>query len=152
MPPTISKAVIPAAGIGSRLLPLTKATSGIINYGLLKQLRRRNGLGGSVLINAGRGSGLRGVAERYEKHHQVRISEPAITASVILAKRYISDRALPDTAVDLLDEKSRKRIDYSKIDELFAAGLPGIPPLESDGKHATYNDWIEAWQSFKAGM
>ena len=37
------------------LLPLTKATSGIINYGLLKQLRRRNGLGGSVLINAGRG-------------------------------------------------------------------------------------------------
>jgi len=37
------------------LLPLTKATQGIVNYGLLKQLRRRNGLGGSVLINAGRG-------------------------------------------------------------------------------------------------
>ncbi len=37
------------------LLPLTQATQGIINYGLLKQLRRRNGLGGSVLINAGRG-------------------------------------------------------------------------------------------------
>jgi len=37
------------------LLPLTKATQGMINYGLLKQLRRRNGLGGSVLINAGRG-------------------------------------------------------------------------------------------------
>lgn len=37
------------------LLPLTKATTGIINYGLLKQLRRRNGLGGAVLINAGRG-------------------------------------------------------------------------------------------------
>lgn len=37
------------------LLPLTKATQGTINYGLLKQLRRRNGLGGAVLINAGRG-------------------------------------------------------------------------------------------------
>ena len=37
------------------LLPLTPATNGIINHGLLKQLRRRNGLGGAVLINAGRG-------------------------------------------------------------------------------------------------
>jgi glyoxylate/hydroxypyruvate reductase A len=37
------------------LLPLTPATHGIVNYGLLKELRRRNGLGGAVLINAGRG-------------------------------------------------------------------------------------------------
>lgn len=37
------------------LLPLTQATTGIINYGLLRELRRRNGLGGAVLINAGRG-------------------------------------------------------------------------------------------------
>ncbi|KQZ31313.1 glyoxylate/hydroxypyruvate reductase A [Mesorhizobium sp. Root552] len=37
------------------LLPLTPATQGIVNYGLLKELRRRNGLGGAVLINAGRG-------------------------------------------------------------------------------------------------
>lgn len=37
------------------LLPLTAATTGVINYGLLKELRRRNGLGGAVLINAGRG-------------------------------------------------------------------------------------------------
>lgn len=37
------------------LLPLTEATKGIVNYGLLKELRRRNGLGGAVLINAGRG-------------------------------------------------------------------------------------------------
>jgi glyoxylate/hydroxypyruvate reductase A len=37
------------------LLPLTRATQGIVNYGLLKELRRRNGLGGAVLINAGRG-------------------------------------------------------------------------------------------------
>ncbi|TIU81998.1 MAG: glyoxylate/hydroxypyruvate reductase A, partial [Mesorhizobium sp.] len=37
------------------LLPLTPQTQGIVNYGLLKELRRRNGLGGAVLINAGRG-------------------------------------------------------------------------------------------------
>jgi glyoxylate/hydroxypyruvate reductase A len=37
------------------LLPLTPRTQGIVNYGLLKELRRRNGLGGAVLINAGRG-------------------------------------------------------------------------------------------------
>ena len=37
------------------LLPLTKATQGMINYGLLRELRRRNGLGGAVLVNAGRG-------------------------------------------------------------------------------------------------
>ena len=37
------------------LLPLTPTTQGIVNYGLLKELRRRNGLGGAVLINAGRG-------------------------------------------------------------------------------------------------
>jgi glyoxylate/hydroxypyruvate reductase A len=37
------------------LLPLTESTRGIVNYGLLKELRRRNGLGGAVLINAGRG-------------------------------------------------------------------------------------------------
>ncbi|MFO0611414.1 MAG: ATP-dependent Clp protease ATP-binding subunit [Polyangiaceae bacterium] len=59
---------------------------------------------------------LRGVAERYEKHHQVRISETAITSAVTLAKRYISDRALPDTAVDLLDETAaRKRVDVDGV-------------------------------------
>jgi ATP-dependent Clp protease ATP-binding subunit ClpB len=55
---------------------------------------------------------LRGVAERYERHHRVRIAESAVTSSVILAKRYLSDRALPETAVDLLDETAaRKRVE-----------------------------------------
>lgn len=52
---------------------------------------------------------LRGIASRYEEHHQVDIDEKAIRSAVILAKRYISDRALPDSAVDLLDETAARR-------------------------------------------
>jgi ATP-dependent Clp protease ATP-binding subunit ClpB len=59
---------------------------------------------------------LRGVATKYEEHHHVRISESAIVAAVSLAKRYLSDRALPDTAVDLLDETSaRKRVEVDGV-------------------------------------
>ncbi len=47
---------------------------------------------------------VRGVAGRYEKHHRVRVSEGAVQASVSLARRYLSDRFLPDSALDLLDE------------------------------------------------
>ncbi len=59
---------------------------------------------------------LRGIATKYEKHHQVRIGEGAVVAAVNLAKRYVSDRALPDTAVDLLDETSaRKRVEVDGL-------------------------------------
>jgi len=59
---------------------------------------------------------LRGVAAKYESHHRVRIGESAIVAAVSLAKRYLSDRALPDTAVDLLDETSaRKRVEVDGV-------------------------------------
>jgi ATP-dependent Clp protease ATP-binding subunit ClpB len=59
---------------------------------------------------------LRGIATRYESHHRVRIGEGAIVSAVTLAKRYLSDRALPDTAVDLLDETSaRKRVEVDGI-------------------------------------
>ncbi len=59
---------------------------------------------------------LRGVAERYERHHRVQISEGAIAAAVTLARRYVSDRALPDNAVDLLDEtSSRKRVEFDGV-------------------------------------
>ncbi len=47
---------------------------------------------------------LRGLKERYEVHHGVDITDPAIIAAVRLAKRYISDRRLPDSAIDLIDE------------------------------------------------
>jgi ATP-dependent Clp protease ATP-binding subunit ClpB len=61
---------------------------------------------------------LRGVASRYEAHHEVRIGEGAIVATVRLAKRYLQDRALPDAAIDLLDETAaRKRVE-----------IDGVPP------------------------
>jgi ATP-dependent Clp protease ATP-binding subunit ClpC len=51
---------------------------------------------------------LRGIKERYEDHHQVNITDDAIRASASLASRYISDRFLPDKAIDLMDEASSR--------------------------------------------
>ena len=47
---------------------------------------------------------LRGLKERYEVHHGVRIKDSALVAAVTLSHRYISDRFLPDKAIDLVDE------------------------------------------------
>jgi len=49
---------------------------------------------------------LKGIKEKYEQHHKVKISEGAIIQSVKLSKRYINDRFLPDKAIDLIDEAS----------------------------------------------
>ena len=51
---------------------------------------------------------LRGIKEKYETHHKVRIKDEAIIASVELSQRYISDRFLPDKAIDLMDEAAAK--------------------------------------------
>jgi ATP-dependent Clp protease ATP-binding subunit ClpC len=57
---------------------------------------------------------LKGLRERYEAHHQVEITDDAIEASVHLSQRYISDRTLPDKAIDLIDEAaSRVRLQQS---------------------------------------
>lgn len=57
---------------------------------------------------------LKGLRERYEAHHQVEITDEAITASVQLSQRYITDRTLPDKAIDLIDEAaSRVRLQQS---------------------------------------
>ena len=54
---------------------------------------------------------LKGLRDRYEAHHRVRITDEAITAAVYMSDRYISDRCLPDKAIDLIDEAaSRVRI------------------------------------------
>ena len=59
---------------------------------------------------------LRGIATRYEEHHKVQIGDPAIVSAVRLAKRYIQDRALPDNAIDLLDEAAaRKRVEIDGV-------------------------------------
>jgi ATP-dependent Clp protease ATP-binding subunit ClpB len=51
---------------------------------------------------------LRGIKEKYEAHHKVRIKDEAIIAAVELSQRYISDRFLPDKAIDLIDEAASK--------------------------------------------
>ena len=51
---------------------------------------------------------LRGIKERYESHHKVRIKDEAIISAVELSNRYISDRFLPDKAIDLMDEAAAK--------------------------------------------
>jgi ATP-dependent Clp protease ATP-binding subunit ClpB len=66
---------------------------------------------------------LRGLKERYEVHHGVRIQDPAVIAAAVLSHRYISDRFLPDKAIDLIDEAaSRLRMEIdSKPQELDRA-------------------------------
>ena len=59
---------------------------------------------------------LRGLKERYENHHHVKIKDAAIVAAAILSARYISDRFLPDKAIDLIDEAaSRLRIEIDSM-------------------------------------
>jgi len=72
---------------------------------------------------------LKGLRDRYEAHHRVRITDDALESAAILADRYISDRFLPDKAIDLVDEAgSRKRIitmtappDYKEAEERIQA-------------------------------
>jgi ATP-dependent Clp protease ATP-binding subunit ClpB len=61
---------------------------------------------------------LRGLKERYENHHRVRIMDNAIIAAVELSQRYISDRFLPDKAIDLMDEAAAKlRLEMDSLPE-----------------------------------
>ncbi len=59
---------------------------------------------------------LRGLKERYEVHHGVRITDAAIVAAAVLSNRYITDRFLPDKAIDLIDEAASKlRIEIDSL-------------------------------------
>jgi ATP-dependent Clp protease ATP-binding subunit ClpB len=61
---------------------------------------------------------LRGLKERYENHHKVRIQDDACIAAVQLSQRYISDRFLPDKAIDLMDEAAAKlRMERDSVPE-----------------------------------
>jgi ATP-dependent Clp protease ATP-binding subunit ClpB len=61
---------------------------------------------------------LRGIKDRYETHHHVRIKDEAIIAAVELSSRYISDRFLPDKAIDLIDESAAKlRLEMNSMPE-----------------------------------
>jgi len=120
---------------------------------------------------------LRGLKERYEVHHGVEITDPAIVAAAVLSHRYISDRQLPDKAIDLVDEAgSRIRMEIdSKPEELDRlerrliqlkierealrkesdeASKKRLDDLESqiDKLEAEYADLEEIWKAEKAAM
>lgn len=74
---------------------------------------------------------LRGIKERYENHHQVRIKDEAIIAAVELSNRYITDRFLPDKAIDLIDEAAAKlRLEINSVPEELDTKEREIKQLE----------------------
>ena len=120
---------------------------------------------------------LRGLQERYEVHHKVEITDPAIVAAATLSHRYISDRQLPDKAIDLIDEaaarirmeidskpealdKLERRIIQLKIEqealkkERDEASRKRLATLESTlaGLEKEYADLEEVWKSEKAAL
>jgi ATP-dependent Clp protease ATP-binding subunit ClpB len=97
---------------------------------------------------------LRGLKERYELHHGVRITDPAIVAAATLSERYIADRFLPDKAIDLIDEAASRLkmeiesspVEIDEVDrrilqlEIEREALKG----EKDDASKTRRDAIEA--------
>ena len=82
---------------------------------------------------------LRGLKERYEAHHGVRIRDAALVAAAVLSDRYIADRFLPDKAIDLVDEAAsrlRMEIDSSplELDEAEPARAPARDRARRDGE------------------
>jgi ATP-dependent Clp protease ATP-binding subunit ClpC len=80
---------------------------------------------------------LKGLRERYEAHHQVEITDEALTAAVQLSQRYISDRSLPDKAIDLVDEAaSRVRLQQSLPPADVRSDRVRVNKLRSEVEHA----------------
>ena len=74
---------------------------------------------------------LRGLKERYENHHKVRIRDEAIIAAVQLSERYITDRFLPDKAIDLIDEAAAKlRLEIDSVHQALDEIMRKITQLE----------------------
>jgi len=80
---------------------------------------------------------MKGLRERYEAHHQVEITDDAIVAAVQLSQRYISDRSLPDKAIDLVDEAaSRVRLQQSLPPADVRADRVRLNKLKSELEHS----------------
>ncbi|MDX1749523.1 MAG: ATP-dependent chaperone ClpB [Methylophaga sp.] len=120
---------------------------------------------------------LRGLSERYEVHHGVDITDPAIVAAATLSHRYITDRNLPDKAIDLIDEAaSRIRMEIDSKPEVLdrlerrliqlkiervalqkesdEASKKRLDTLETEMKKLAreYTDLEEVWKSEKAAL
>src|SRR5580698_3038674 len=80
---------------------------------------------------------MKGLRERYEAHHQVEITDDALIAAVQLSQRYISDRSLPDKAIDLVDEAaSRVRLQQSLPPEDVRMDRGRLNRLKSELEHS----------------
>ncbi len=80
---------------------------------------------------------LRGLRKRYEEHHELTISDEALSAAARLSSRYISDRFLPDKAIDLIDEASAKlRIDIYSMPSLLKEKEALLKKLQADEEEA----------------
>lgn len=87
---------------------------------------------------------LKGLRERYEKHHHVQITDAGIEAAVKLSARYIADRYLPDKAIDLMDEASSKvRLGGFKMPEKISELECKIARLEEDMETALMEQRFE---------
>ncbi len=120
---------------------------------------------------------LRGLKERYELHHHVQITDPAIVAAATLSHRYISDRQLPDKAIDLIDEAAssirmqmdskpesldrlERRIIQLKLEqqalkkESDDASVKRLEMLEAElgQKEREYSELEEEWKAEKASL
>ena len=120
---------------------------------------------------------LRGLKERYELHHHVQITDPAIVAAATLSHRYISDRQLPDKAIDLIDEAAasirlqidskpeqldrlERRIIQLKMEqqalmkESDAASVQRLELINKEikEKDGEYNELEEVWRAEKASL
>ncbi|MDO5140529.1 MAG: ATP-dependent Clp protease ATP-binding subunit [Eubacteriales bacterium] len=88
---------------------------------------------------------LRGIRHKYEEHHGVRISDEAVDAAVKMSERYISDRFLPDKAIDLIDEAaSRLRLKSIREPANIRKCLDRIRELDSVKEEAIRNDELPA--------
>jgi len=120
---------------------------------------------------------LRGLKERYELHHSVEITDPAIVAAATLSHRYISDRQLPDKAIDLIDEAAssirlqmdskpegldrlERRIIQLKLEQKALenendhASIQRLQAIstEIDTNQASYDELDEVWAAEKAAV
>lgn len=81
---------------------------------------------------------LQGLKDKYEAHHNVTISDEAIKAAVVLSDRYITDRNLPDKAIDLIDEAAAKaRLKYCHTPEDYKEKGRQIQKLETELEYVT---------------
>ncbi|HAH31241.1 MAG TPA: NDP-hexose 4-ketoreductase [Elusimicrobia bacterium] len=87
---------------------------------------------------------LKGLQEKYESHHKCKYSDPAIFAAVQLSDKYITDRALPDKAIDLLDEAgSRARLKLSVSPPEFKEKEAELEDLGKEKNSAIYGQEFE---------